>query len=81
MVICLRQIPLVLDLLRAVHEATKAKTPPYWVSVESLDLESDPERVDAAVALAVLNGWLQVGGTPGHSVAITSSGIAQINED
>lgn len=81
MVICLRQIPLVLDLLRAVHEATKAKTPPYWVSVESLDLESDPERVGAAVALAALNGWLQVGGEPAYSVAITSLGIAQITED
>jgi hypothetical protein len=71
--------PLVLKVLRAVHKATKDKKPPYWVSIDSLGLRVDRIRLDQAVALADLSGWLRVAGNPPMSVAITASGVSLID--
>ena len=73
--------PLVLDVLQAVHEATKSIHPVHWVSIRELQIEPDPERIGAAIEHAVLSGWLQISGNPVQSVAITQSGIAQIRQD
>jgi hypothetical protein len=61
--------PLVLAILQAVWRATATRRPPYYVSVDSLMLPQAPERIDAAILLAVLSGWLTAGGDPPHSVA------------
>ena len=58
--------PLVLAVLQAVQRATADRRPPYYVSVEGLALADYPERIDAAVMLAVLSGWLVAGGKPAH---------------
>jgi hypothetical protein len=67
--------PLVLTVLRAAHAATKDKKPPYWVGISALGLRVDRIRLDQAVALADLSGWLRVAGNPPLSVAITVAGI------
>jgi hypothetical protein len=73
--------PLVLNVLEAVHEATKLNLPARWVSIRELQIEPDPERIGAAIEHAVLSGWLQISGSPVQSVATTQSGIAQIRHD
>jgi hypothetical protein len=72
--------PLVLRVLRAVHEATKDKKPPYWVGIAALGLRVDQIRRDQAIALAALSGWLKVAGHPPLSVAITEAGIRLVEE-
>jgi hypothetical protein len=72
--------PLVLAVLQAVQRATADRRPPYYVSVEGLALADYPERIDAAVMLAVLPGWLVAGGKPAHSVAITGAGVAPLRK-
>jgi hypothetical protein len=73
--------PLVLKVLRAVHEATKDKKPPYWVSIDTLGLRVDQIRLDQAIALAALSGWLRTAGNPPLSVAITAAGISLLERD
>jgi hypothetical protein len=48
--------------------------------VDALGLPPDLERNNAAIMLAALSGWLWVGGTPPHSVAITAKGLALLKE-
>jgi hypothetical protein len=73
--------PLVLAVLQAVQHATAGRRPPFYVSVDDLDLApDDPERNGAAIMLAELRGWLTTGGKPAHSVAITASGLALLKE-
>jgi hypothetical protein len=78
---CQMAPPLVLEVLQAVHEATKLNHPTLWVSIRELQIEPDPERIGAAIEHAVHSGWLQINGNPVQSVAITQSGIAQIRQD
>jgi hypothetical protein len=70
--------PLVLRLLRSLHEATKDSPQPAWVSLDSLQLRVDRIRLSQAVVLAGLSGWLQLSGSPPKDVAITAAGIAQL---
>lgn len=72
--------PLVLRVLRAVHEATGDKTPPYWIGIAALGLRVDQIRLDQAIALAALSGWLKVAGHPPSTVAITATGIRLLQE-
>jgi len=73
--------PMVLTILRAVREATRHRRLGYFVSVADLGLAADDqERTDAAIMLAALSGWLAVGGTPPHSVALTGAGLSLLKE-
>jgi hypothetical protein len=72
---------LVLQILRAVHDATKHKRPPYWVAVSSLGFPDPIGELDTAVLLASRCGWLRVAGDPPHSVAITGTGIALVERE
>jgi hypothetical protein len=66
--------PLVVAVLQAVGRATATRSPPYYVSVDSLGLPQDPDHINAAILIAVLAGYLTAGGNPPHSVAITEDG-------
>jgi hypothetical protein len=70
--------PLVLELLRATAKASKGKPLPFWVGVDDLGLPDNSERIENAIVLAALNGWLSVGGLPAHSITITAEGLKQI---
>jgi hypothetical protein len=70
--------PLVLTVLRSVDEATSGKRRPHWVDVGSLNLDDEEERIVASLVLAERLGWLETGGSPVHSVAITAEGRRQI---
>ena len=72
--------PLVLAVLQAVWRATAKHPQPYYVSVDSLGLPLEAERHDTAIVQAALAGWLTVGGTQAHSVAITPAGLALLKE-
>lgn len=73
--------PLVLRVLRAVHEAARDNKPPHWVGVNALGLRVDRIRLDQAIALAAQSNWLKVAGHPPLSVAITAIGIGLVEED
>lgn len=66
--------PLVLDAVLAAYKATGG-APGRWTSLSSLNLGAEQEKIDAAILLAALSGWLQVGGKPAHSVIVTAEGI------
>ena len=72
--------PLVLAVLQAVWLSTAKRPQPYYVSVATLRLPAEIELNDTAIMLAVLSGWLTVGGKPAHSVAITSEGLKLLKE-
>jgi hypothetical protein len=67
--------PLVLAILRATYEATKDSPPPSYLSVSVLRIEADHERIEAAVLLGALCGWLRMAGVPPNLVALTEEGI------
>lgn len=69
--------PLILKLLRALKEATK-KDPPEWVAIESLGLRVDRVRLEQAIVLAALSGWLKVSGNPPKTLSIAQDGLALI---
>lgn len=73
--------PLVLRVLRAVHQATRDRKPPCWVGVNALGLRVDQIRLDQAITLAVQSSWLRAAGHPPLSVAITATGIRLVEED
>lgn len=69
--------PLVLEVLRQTAQLTKGK-PTQSIGVGDLRLHRDSARTGAAVALAVLNGWLSVRGAPAHGISITAEGRKQL---
>jgi hypothetical protein len=72
--------PLVLRVLRAVHEATKDKKPPHWIGVSTLGLRVDLLRLDQAIALAARSGWLRTAGNPPLTIAITIDGVQVLDQ-
>jgi hypothetical protein len=69
--------PLILKLLRALQEATKEE-PPEWVAIESLGLRVDRVRLDQAIVLAALSGWLKISGNPPKTLSMTREGSALV---
>jgi hypothetical protein len=51
--------PLVLRLLKAVHEAMADSPAPQWIGVDTLQLRVDRIRLDQAIGLAATSGWLK----------------------
>ncbi len=72
--------PLVLRVLRALHEATRDKKPPHWVGVSALGLRVDQLRLDQAIALAARSGWLKTAGHPPLTIAITAHGLQALDQ-
>jgi len=71
-------------ITRAVHEATKHKPPPYWISVETIMRTlglADWDAVDLAVQHAERQNWLRAdSATKAHSLCITQSGIVMLGK-
>lgn len=67
--------PLVLGLLKSVHEKTQDKQRPHYVAIDKLELEGNLQRRGAAILLAALSGWIVTGSRSARAVAITDEGI------
>jgi hypothetical protein len=65
------------DVLREVQ--TKHWKPPYYTSAASLGIKASSIKIRATIMLAEIEGWLMLGGNPAHSLAVTASGIAQLD--
>ncbi|MFO1081976.1 MAG: hypothetical protein U1E23_15265 [Reyranellaceae bacterium] len=69
----------ILDLLRAVRDATGARRPPAWTSVQKVEDRlgiGNAEALDIALRLAGRKGWLRSDGDPASSVSLTVEGMA-----
>jgi hypothetical protein len=69
----------ILDLLRAVRDATGARRPPAWISVQKVEARlctGNAEALDLALRLAGRKGWLRSDGDPASSVSLTVQGMA-----
>jgi hypothetical protein len=66
--------PLVVEAVEAAYGATKG-LPGRWTSVSSQKLDARQEKIDAAILLPTLSGYLSIGGKPAHSVIVTAEGI------
>ena len=66
-------------VVKATHELTSHRTPPFWVSLDRVMQKTwiKDEALDAAVKVAVQRGWL-TSDRHGTSVAVTRKGIALI---
>jgi hypothetical protein len=73
--------PIVLTVLRSVHEATRESKPPRYVAIDALRLQEDAVRLEAAVLLAHLWGWLNVAGNRPLSVATTADGLQELERN
>lgn len=75
-------LKLVRAVVRATHELTSHRTPPFWISVDRVQQKSGIEEaaLEGAIRLAVDRGWLI---TDHHvtSVAVTGTGIDQVERD
>jgi len=65
--------PLVLRLLRALYEVSEDGAA-EWVLVDSLPLRVDRIRLDQAIVLAALSGWVKVAGNPPERLMLTEAG-------
>jgi hypothetical protein len=71
--------PLVLEAVAAAYRETRG-APGRWTSVSSLNLDAEQEKIDAAILLAALSGWVSIGGKPAHSVIVTAEGIEMLKK-
>ena len=77
----LRQPPaLVMSVLHVLRDATGYKALPHWISIDALGLAFDRARLDEAIVLAGISGWLKWKGDPPESLSITTSGIDLLNQ-
>jgi hypothetical protein len=67
--------------LRAVQTATPEGNTPHWVGINTLQLRVDRIRLDQAIMLAALSGWLKVSGNPPTTATITSAGLALLEQN
>ena len=71
----------IIDLLRAVHNATGARQPPAWTAVEKVQAKlgtKNNEAFDVAIRLAGRKGWLRADGDPASSITLTVQGLSAI---
>jgi hypothetical protein len=69
----------IIDLLRAVHNATGARRPPAWTAVEKVQAKlgtTNNEAFDVAIRLAGRKGWLRADGDPASSMTLTVQGLS-----
>src|SRR5262249_53112708 len=69
----------IIDLLRAVHNATGARRPPAWTAVEKGQAKlgtTNNEALDVAIRLAGRKGWLRADGDPASSMTLTVQGLS-----
>ena len=69
----------IIDLLRAVHNATGARRPPAWTAVEKVQAKlgtTNNEALDVAIRLAGRKGWLRADGDPASSMTLTVQGLS-----
>ena len=72
----LRQPPaLVMSVLHLLRDAAGDKALPHWIAIDALGLRVDRTRIDEAIVLAGISGWLKWKGNPPETLSITSSGI------
>ena len=64
-----------LDLCRALQKETSAR-PRWWVSVDTIAyrLKKPADQLHDAIYYAKMNGWLNTGGVPVHSLVIEQEG-------
>ena len=71
----------IIDLLRAVHNATGARRPPAWAAVEKVQARlgrTNNEALDVAIRLAGRKGWLRSDGDPASSISLTVQGLSAL---
>jgi hypothetical protein len=69
-----------MSLLHVLRDATGDKALPYWITIDALGLRVDRIRLNQAIILAGISGWLKLKGNPPESLAITASGIELLEQ-